>query len=106
MRELIKPLRYDGVEKRYIEVDGNVDEILLQGGKLKETGVAEMKQEDPAEPVFRKRLSKLVAYLTDTRKMTSAQIAAILGVSASTVRDWKAGFLANNTTNFSSTYQQ
>ena len=93
VKELIKPLRYDGVEKRYIEVEGDVDEILLQGGKLKETGVAEMKrvkQEDPAEPVFRKRLSKLVAYLTDTRKMTSAQIAAILGVSASTVRDWKA----------------
>jgi len=81
-----------GVEKRYIEVEGDVDEILLQGGKLKETGVAEAetKQEDPAEPVFRKRLSKLVTYLTDTRKMTSAQIAAILGVSASTVRDWKA----------------
>jgi len=50
-----------GVEKRYIEVEGDVDEILLQGGKLKETGVAEAetKQEDPAEPVFRKRLSKL-----------------------------------------------
>ena len=54
MKELIKPLRYDGVEKGYIEVEGDVDQLLLQGGKLKETGIAETKQEDPAEPVFRK----------------------------------------------------
>ena len=69
MKELIKPLRYDGVEKGYIEVEGDVDQLLLQGGKLKETGIAETKvTDDPAEPVFRKRLSKLVAYLTDTRR--------------------------------------
>jgi hypothetical protein len=74
VKELIKPLRYDGVEKSYIEVEGTV-----------ETSDDETQDEVSQSS----KLYKLVDHLMEKRILTSKQIGQVLGVSASTVRDYR-----------------
>jgi DNA helicase HerA-like ATPase len=87
IRELIKPRRYDGVEKPYIEVEGSVDELLSAANKPETS--------DKKEEKWKSRVGKLVTFLIENEILTSHKIGKLLDLDPSTIRNLKLKYSAS-----------
>jgi len=81
--ELIKPKRYDGVEKPYIEVEGDVDHLLETAEKTKNPN-------EKREEKWKRRLGKLIIHLMENKMMTSFEIGSVTDLDPGLVRSLKS----------------